>query len=414
MKKLLKQTIIPFFLLLVGCLACENDDHHEPIEKNSGKPGGVSNVSVTATPGGARIEYTLPSDENLLYVRGEYQLSNGDVVEVKSSFYNNYLLVEGLGDTTAHIAKLYAVTRSEVSSDPVEVEFKPLEPSFYETFRSVEMVSTFGGVNLQATNAAKDELAYLILQQDEVTGEWEALENSLYSSAEQISYTLRGYDSDSTYVFGLVLRDRYENYTDTLFNEIKPLFEEEIPSDNFVFRTLPGDAPRHTSTTNGQALWDDAIVGWPNTVMLTQSAYTPFVPHLITIDMGTEAQLSRLHVWDYPEWEGSNQNVYYARGAMKHFEVYGSTSYNPNGALDSTWVKLGEFENIKPSGLAEWVVNNDDIEAGQRGFDYEFGVDIPKVRYLRIRCLENWEGGTFIALAEVEIYGDDGDPSNNE
>lgn len=402
-------------MVLILTLACEeNGPDHEPVNDGTNKPGVVSNIQVTSRPGGALIGYTLPSDDDLLYIRGEYQLANGKEVEVKSSFYNNFLTVEGLGDTTMHQVKLSAVTRSEVSSDPVSVDFKPLAPAFWDTYKTIEMSPTFGGVSLKATNAARDELAYLMLEQNEITGEWEASANSLYSSAEEVDYTLRGYDSDSTYVFGLVLRDRYQNYTDTIFQEIKPFFEEVIPSTGFVFRDLPGDAPRHTSTTSPNALWDGAIAGWPSTVLLTQSAYTPFEPHMITVDLGVTAKLSRIRLWDYPEWGNSGQNVYYARGAMRRFEIWGSDEYNPNGELDSTWVKMGEFESIKPSGLPEWVVNNDDIEAGQRGFDYDLDQSAPEVQYLRIRCLENWEGGTFLAIAEIEVYGNDGNPDNND
>lgn len=412
MNKSINNILVVLVMTLVMGTSCDQDAH-DPVEESKSVPGGISNVQATPTPGGAVITYTLPADDDLLYIRGIYYLPNGEEVEVKSSFYSNFLVVEGLADTKEHIIELYSVSRSEVSSEPVEVSFIPLEASFYDTFRSVTMQTTFGGMNLQAKNEARDDLAYLLLERDKITNEWVPMASSLYSSAETINYTIRGYHSDSTYVFGLVIRDRFQNYTDTIFSEIQPLFEEEIPTDTYLFRILGGDAPRHASTGNNNALWDGQIAGWPNSVLLTQSPYTPFIPHMITIDMGIEAKLSRVRIWDYPEWGEGGQNVYYARGAMRLFEIYGSTDFNPNGKLDSTWIKMGEFESIKPSGLPEWVVNNDDIEAGQRGIDYDFDGAIPPVRYLRIRCIENWEGGSFIALAEMKIYGNDGNPLND-
>ncbi len=412
MKSYILIKVILLLILVLPMLGCEQDGEHKPVTESKGKPGVIEVVAITPTPGGASIQYTLPDNDDLLYVKGVYSLANGDEVEVKSSFYSNFLIVEGLGEVKEHVITLYAVTRSETNSDPLEVVFTPLEPAFYETYRSLEMKSTFAGVNLKAVNAAKEDLAYLLLEQNPITKEWEASANSLFSAAENINYTVRGLSSDSTYYFGLVLKDRFENYTpDTLFREIKPWFEEEINSDNFLYTKLPSDAVLHRDTRNPSSLWDDNTKTWSASVLLTDASYTPFEPHMITINMRVQAQLSRLHIWDYPEWDGNIQNVYFARGAMRYFEVWGSNENKDE--LDSGWVKLGDFESIKPSGLPEWVVNNDDIEAGERGFDYEFDPELPKVQYIRIRCLENWEGGTFIALGEVEVYGNDGDDSNN-
>lgn len=397
--------LICFSLLFLSC----EDEGHGPIDTGGGTPGKISKVEVVPTSGGAIVYYTLPTDDDLLYVTGEYFLSNGQKVEAKSSFYKNYIIVEGLGDTTEHTINLYTVNRSEKKSDMFEVKFKPLAPPFWETFESIKMVTAFGGMNIKASNPERENLAYLILMKN-IFGEWEPLSSSLYSAAETVNYTIRGYSSDSVYQFGVVLRDRWLNYTDTIFAEIKPLFEEPIPNTTYKYKYIAGDAPRHTSTITANALWDGNIKGWPGSVLLTQAAYTPFTPHLLTIDLGVEAQLSRIHIWDYPEWGSTGQNVYFARGAMKEFEVYGSINYSPGGALDSTWVKLGEYVQIKPSGLPEWSVNNDDIAAGEAGFSWDFDNTTDKFRYLRIRCKKNWEGGSFMALAEIQVYGN---ASNN-
>ena len=68
---------------LSGC----EEDIKEPLFKDSNPPGPVSNTDVLNLPGAAVITYTLPTDEDLLYVKAEYTLANGEMVEAKSSNY---------------------------------------------------------------------------------------------------------------------------------------------------------------------------------------------------------------------------------------------------------------------------------------------------------------------------------------
>jgi hypothetical protein len=47
-----------------------------------------------------------------------------------------------------------------------------------------------------------------------------------------------------------------------------------------------------------------------------------------------------------------------------------------------------------------------DRQVASAGFNFEIPLDAPKVRYLRIRCLENWAGGTAQSINELTVYGD--------
>jgi hypothetical protein len=416
--EMIRTTKTIFILLIILSFGCDQDIQHEPIAESGSKPGVISEIQVFPQPGGAIIAYTLPDDKDLLYVKAVYELTNGQEREVKSSFYNNYVIIEGLGDTLEHTVTLKAVNRSEVESEPVMETFKPLPPAFWETFDSLKVSPTFLGVNIKTYNPFREDLVYIVLEKDSLTGEWVQSPNSWYSGAELINRTLRNYNGEVydtvEYEIGIILRDNWLNYSDTLFQKFTPFYEEQIPSNRFLLKALVGDAPLFSKTTNRSALWDGQITGWPNTVLFTDQAYTPYVPHILTIDMGVTAKLNRMHHWDYPEWGAGGQNVYYANGAMREFQLWGSPLASPEGvSLDSmktgatSWQLLGHFEEIKPSGLPPWSVNNDDIEAGLLGFDWLVDENAPPMRHVRIVCLKNWNdpAGTHVALAEVQFFG---------
>ena len=101
----------------------------------------------------------------------------------------------------------------------------------------------------------------------------------------------------------------------------------------------------------------------------------------------------------------------YTEGNVKRFEVYGATEDNYVENLNQ-WIKLGSFTSIKPSGLPFGSSNEDDRTlALVTGEDHLFpeeledGSPAPKVRYLCIRCLETWSGGTNFQIGEIFVYG---------
>ena len=86
MKKLI------FLIAIAGTLAflsgCE-EDVKGPIFEDSVAPGPITSAEVTNLPGAALISYSLPTDKDLLYVKAEYTLANGELVETKSSNQNH-------------------------------------------------------------------------------------------------------------------------------------------------------------------------------------------------------------------------------------------------------------------------------------------------------------------------------------
>jgi hypothetical protein len=385
---------------LIFIISCKKGlDTHEPLTDDPTVPAQVSNIMVQNGNGKATLTYTVPNDPNLLYVKAVYTISTGQQYESKASSYNNTLIVEGFADTASHEIKVYSVSRSNVESAPVSVKIKPLTAPIWEVYRSLQVRDAFGGYDLLAQNASKDNIAIIVVKRN-VFNEFEADNNkSVYTRTDSILSKVRGLDTTS-YRFGFFVKDRWGNKTDTIYKQIKPLYEAELPGTGFSEFNLPGDAPQwNNGETAVRYLWDNRT-GWPWT-SFTNQIPGGSSPHMITFNTGVLARVSRIWIRPYPE--GSR---YYYLTTMKRFEIYGSANPSLSGALDSSWFLLGSYTVKKPSGLPYGSDDANDQATASAGFSWDADLRAPKVRYIRIRCLENFAGGTAQSINELKVYGD--------
>ena len=404
--------IIAFVALAMICIA-SSCTQYEPAPRGEDMtiPAVVTNIKVENLPGKVKLTYQLPDDPSLLYVKAVYLLNSGVQREIKASLYTNTMILDGFGDTDIHEIKLYSVSKTEVHSEPLVVEVNPLENPIWDVFRSLHFEDDFGGLSISAENAARENVVIEIGIKDE-EGQWASLTN-IETQAAVIERTQRGMDVD-TYELSATVRDRFFNYTDTTYFEITPLFEVEIDKANFQEMSLPGD-----TESSGQGwldiktIWDGiSDIGSVERFLSVAKPDDP-EPQMITFDMGVKAKLSRFVCWGYG-YDGGDmvdgRRQFYIGEHMRYFEIWGSNNFNPDGSL-SGWTLLGEFENVKPSGLPEGQQTVEDYDKGANGFEYTFEGNMPAVRYIRIRNIESWEATTRFGIVEIALFGD---PRNEE
>jgi hypothetical protein len=382
------------------CTSCAKENGNEPLTNDPTVPASISNVQVENRPGGAKITYAVPGDKNLLYVQAEFVLTNGKSSETKASYYVDSLVLNGFADTLEHEVKLYSVSRSGVKSAPVTAKIKPREAPIFKVLESLQIENAFGGFNVNASNLLGGNIGIIILSLNKFK-EYEANNYwSVFSGEKNISAKIRGMDT-LTQRLGFLVQDRWGNRTDTIYKDVTPIYEVAFNKSKFKPYVLPGDAPQVTNGARLEYAWDDRL-GWPY-VSFTDQSSGGNGPHMITFDMGITAKLSRIWIRPFPEL---NPQQFYFLTTMKRFEVYGSTSPSASGALDNSWTLLNSYEVIKPSGTAYGKDTDLDRQIASAGFDWEIRLDAPKVRYLRIRCLENFAGGTAQNINEITVYGD--------
>lgn len=386
---------------MIICLVFTNlncrKDGIGPVGGSNVPPGPVSNAKVENEHGKAVISYTMPSNANLLYVKAVYEYAKGKTKEVKSSYYNNYLTVDGFADTLTHEVKLYAVTRNEIESKAVSVNVKPLTPPILEVFKTLKVAADFGGINVQAINQYKDNIAIVVLKKDSLN-HWQNITN-VYSSSDSINSTYRGLDTVKQQ-FAFYVRDRWLNQTDTLFANLVPLYETILDISKFRALSLPTDVEANIWTHSTVAtLWDNDYYYWPKCVCTNPKILTP---QWLSFDIGQTPTLSRIVIWDYPEYLTAGRTYYYG-GDMKNFEIWGSNNPDADGGW-TNWTRLIEGVESKPSGSAYGTQTDDDFQAARAGFSYSFPSNT-NYRYLRIKCLKNWSGLTYMTISEIRLYG---------
>lgn len=392
-------------LLVLGLLSCkEMEGYNEPVSTDKTKPGIVTNVIVDNFSGGAHITYTLPNAENLLYVMAEYKINDEISRQTKSSYYADTITVEGFAESQEYEVTLYAVSRANVTSDPVTVKVFPETPYYKTVKSSVQISADFGGVNITANNPNRQPLGFILLEMDPTVEEFD-VQDQHYDNAQEVAYSVRGYDTQPR-KFGVYVTDRFGNRSDTIVQTIAPLFETILDKSKFYTYNLPRDTEIGYGW-NLSNLWDektDGHDGWHTNPGEPQPIYGTF-------GLGTLAQLSRFVMWNRGE------EFAYSHGNPKRFTLWGSDKDSPQeaelpeeseeGTVVGDWINLGNFRfPDPPSGMPAGSATPQDIAFVEAGVNFNFSITNPKVKYLRLDITETWSGGDFAHVMELSVYGD--------
>jgi len=380
------------FLVLSSCKV----EVPGPLDPDTGAPAPVTNIQVENLPGAAKITYRLPNDQKLLYVKAECMI-NGKMVEAKSSPYNNELLIEGFGATGEQEVKLYSVSLSETKSEPLVVKVNPLTPAYEDTFKSIALRETFGGASVTFDNPTEANLVIQILVQ-QTDGDWKVAETYYTKKANGV-FSARGFDPKPTN-FAVFVKDRWNNYSDTLTKELVPVFEKQLDRTKFREVSLPTDQLAAFGWTMPY-LWDGVIVN--NTNVDKPGFHTSpngVWPQWFTFSLGVKARLSRFKYWQRGSW------VAFTDRNIKKFEIWGSNNPAQDGSWDS-WTKLMDGTSVKPSGLPMGTNSPEDIALVGAGEEFIFPDNTPEVQYIRIKVLETWSGSKSFYIMQVGFWGAD-------
>jgi hypothetical protein len=380
-------------------VACAEDKGHEPIVSgNEAAPNPVKNIQVENIPGGAILNYELPDNVDLLYVKAVYT-SNNVQRETRSSAYVTTLTIEGFGTTDERIIKVYAVNRMEKESAPVEVKIQPLVPSILLVRESLTQRVDFGGFVVSFRNVNKAEVAINVVVKDSVEYRFSEYD-AMYTSIVEGSFPVRGLP-DKENEFGVYVVDRWNNFSDTMFFTLTPWREDYLSKSLFKYRTVHGDATwNNYSGGKPENAWNDQNGNGE----YAHTAYPLEFPHRFTMDLGVDVKLSRFKLWQRP-----GADVLYQHGAPKLYNVYGRPDDpgvgNAADVLEG-WTLLMTCTSFKPSGLPMGQNSGEDEEYAALGEEYSLPRDIPVVRFVRFEMLESWSGMKCSVIGELAFWGE--------
>lgn len=397
----MKHKIAILFLSGLCLAACSEVDLLHPFGEDDGKaPGKVTNVQVRNFSGGATINYTLPSDADLSYIKATFKGTDGSSREMRASSYVDSMTVEGFGDTREYQIELRAYDKFENESEPVKVSVQPLEPPISLVFKSLSWQVDFGGFAVGFKNVAKSDVGIFISRRDPDTQEMEYYD-AYFTESEGGEFSVRGLPNEEN-DFALYVQDNWGNTSEMLTFTATPLLEEFL--DKKLFRlqnpdNIPGDLPSGQWDHTPSNLWDTVVDNWN----YGHSKWPVELPHRFTFDLGVTAKLSRIKTW-----QRSGSDVCWQHGAWRLFKVYGCTELPANPSVSDPmagWTLVGSFVSVKPSGLPLGQVNDEDMTLLAEGEEFKFDREAPAVRYLRFEINAVHSQMKLTCMTEISLWG---------
>lgn len=391
--------IISMGVILFLLLSCKEEDLLKPYGDNpGGTPRQVSNVRVENISGGAILKYDLPKEADLLYVKAVYNSSLGIEKEVTSSAFVDSLKIVGLGNTNEYPVEIYCVDHFENKSLPVEAIIKPLKSPVQNVFESLGYFLDFGGFVVNFENKTGADVAIYVLTMDSTQTSLEGYD-ALYTGLTKGVFSVRGLPNKEN-TFGLYVRDRYDNMSDTMIFKGTPMREDALDKKLFNIFQVAGDLKWDFFNGVPEKAWDQNVSNG-------NYAHTDFpveFPHRITIDLGVQVRLSRFRFWQRP-----GDDVLFQHGAPKHYKVYGRSEKPESGSASDPlagWTLLMECNSFKPSGLPLGQNSSEDVEYNAKGEEFSFPRDISSIRYVRFEMLESWSGMKCSTIGELSFWGE--------
>ncbi len=423
MKRILVLCLV--FVTILIYSGCEEVGRIDQKDDSIPAPKPVEVTRITSKPGGAVIKVKIPDDDNLKGVVATYE-RNGEMVDTKISRYLDSLVIAGFADTLNHKVEVRSFNVNEVTSNPVDVTIKPL-PAAVQTVQ-FDVVEAFGGIKIHVmNNTSKADLAVILLADKDPANmslpdklkKWAEV-TTLFTASQDIYLPRRGLKDVKT-IFGVYIRDRWGNKSDTLVKLLTPLQEIKLDKKKFKYFN-PGD-DNSVSTNSSlypiQGLWDES--GLSASPYFYASTSSNPIPQWFTIDLGVRAKLSRIGKMariDYAIWGGAHPREFEFWGSMGPTGVVVPT--NEHG-FDNTWFKLGYYEQPRPSGYnpdgtVPATYTAEDRVMFNTGTEFEMDNSVnehayDELRYLRVVILNTfatWETKATVGqiqLGEITPYG---------
>lgn len=395
---ILEKVSVVFLLLALmfstTFMACSEDDELGIPKKDEVAPGLPTLRDVKNINGGAVVYFDAPTDRDLMYIVASYEINN-KMYETKTSPYADSLLIEGFGEVGEYQVYLEAYDLSNNKSDKVPVTINPLQSPVDAIYETLSIRSGFGGFELAWENKTEANVILLVTVKDSL-GEWQDVESFYTSSVNGIGI-VRGLDTTEISV-RLQIRDRWDNYSD--FNEStqNPLFETIADKKLFEGEFIEGDISNYPGYVIGN-LWNEIQDGNDcfHTLEGAMGKYATF-------DMGQIMKLSRFRMWHR---YGSSNEWAYTHNHIKRFSIYGSkvltADMRTSGTLEGWTTILENVSTFKPSG--EGPITGIDKEYAKGGDEYGVDIELESFRYIRIKFLESWSGGSLAQIGEMDFYG---------
>ena len=410
-------------VLATGVISCktESDDAREQIP-----PKPITDAVFTPMNGGGYFKYTIPDDEDFLYVRAEYTIDNGQVISRSSSVYTDSLIISGLGTVKPYEVKLYACDYFANESEPYVTSATPLEPNVKAVAETVSVRAGFATIQVELENVAEESVdVYIDLAAQDGTGR--KATRIFTTKAPKDKLIISGLDA-VPYSVSVYLKDKYDNGTEPVdFGTRTPLADYELSKEEWTWlrddhiygsywdkaNNKPvevymvmyrSDSMKNAMEYRFEAsiykFWDGILDSGDDLKLNAVSFFHSGTnyPFSYFINMGREVKISRMRIHQRNEYK-------WTKYGPKVIELYISNDQNTADGIFG-WEFLGRYTMEKPALEAE--ATQEFLEGSEFWIYPAEAAFSPAFQYLRFKCVTDFTGtGTIGCLAELVLYGED-------
>jgi hypothetical protein len=396
MKTPKKNSLLLLTVLLFVLTSCTEDSGTDTTA-----PGPVQVKAIIPQNGGAKIVYTLPDDNDILYVKAAYKNAQGEDVFNVASASKDTIEVGGFVDTSPQKVKLSVIDDSGNQSKSEEVTVEPLESFIFLVSNSIQLQADLGGVEVQWDNDNEKTVFVYLYYNDGV----EEGQRILSSNSKNEKRTVRGLQA-IPYDFSVVVEDFDGNKTEKVFvSSLTPKFEEKIDKSTWTVvsqLSVNGNA-WEGSTVN---FWDDVIdtkeINTDNSYFMINRDDNGGAlnwPLDIVIDLNKNVKINRFKLWQRAFWYGGVEGVpYYYQGEnIRAFDIYISNDRQE-------WTLAGTFDIGDPKDT-NGNISDEKLQEAEDGHDFEFEKTTTPFRYLKLSITSNYGSEQYVNGSEITLYG---------
>lgn len=420
---------ISFIISILSLFFFWSCDDSNEVTPDKWISGPIDQFVITPINGGAIIEYNIPKDPDILYIMAEY-VRNGRVFTEKSSVHKNVLTIEGFHGIDRVSASIYKVNKKEQKSDPLNIEFEPLESVINIAEKSLTMRPDFGGIVATWENPQTTELGVRLMVRDSIYSDQLMTSEVYFSTLEKEVHAFRGFDAVEN-TFAICFEDKWGNVSDTISLVTTPYFETMVDKPWVDMRhTIPYDNISQYNQLAISLMWDGIVnTGFNGYRSNPGSSGISF-----TFDLKRIVKISRIVQHSY------HVNTPYGHSNINEVEVWGTDKLDydkladPSYWLDETSVVEGRIHTVNPETELPSRTFKDDWEylgwhsqprydlmvprdtqaerdLAAKGFEWDIHSEAKPVRYIRVFV----RGAAQISppnldnqysIGELTVYGD--------
>lgn len=425
-----------FLLILVISVlfSCNKED-----EYILGTSVSETDVSFTAIPGGAIMNYSMPDDSKVFFIVAKYKDFKGNPITVKGSYLSNSIELKGFIKEEENIpVEIFFSDNKGNMSVSKSMNFSTKASTAYDFFENLEVFSYWNGFGLKydVEELAKGIVHIGHVSVNPITSKLDTLliKSEKLKDGENIMYFPDWANEETGLTDVVVWTEDYRGnrVRKGFYEDVEAIFQVKYPSQDIIL--LDGSSSENSYNKVGaQYLFDGDTKGIQRLengnnqegyIFLSENHA---VPGYWTIDLQQEAQIAQLRFYCALNlnmiWYSVVYDAYFTSYYPNKIVVYGSN--DPNAPMDE-WDELGDFSQDKSTPqLQRWCKRASDdygeiytkveeLEAAEPSYaDVGCKLTDKKYRYIRYEILEvfNEKIGYYypnrnnrVAIQELEVY----------